>query len=68
MAHAIHLVDGDLRPGLSLFARLVASFAAWRTYLETLAELERMTDRELLDINLSRADLRDVARQAAWGR
>lgn len=52
----------------SLFARLRTTFAEYRLYRETLTELERMTDRELLDLNLSRHALRDVARAAAYGR
>ena len=37
-------------------ARVVA-FRAWREQRRTIAELETMTDRELLDIGLTRADL-----------
>lgn len=36
-------------------------------YLTTLQLLERMTDRELADINISRLQIRDVAYEAAYG-
>jgi uncharacterized protein YjiS (DUF1127 family) len=36
-------------------------------YLTTLRLLERMTDRELADINISRLQIRDVAYEAAFG-
>lgn len=36
-------------------------------YLTTLRVLERMTDRELADINISRLQIRDVAYEAAFG-
>ncbi len=44
------------------------AFALHRQYLTTLGELEAMTDRELADLNLSRASIRDVAREAVYGR
>ncbi len=36
-------------------------------YLTTLQILERMTDRDLADINISRLEIRDVAYEAAFG-
>ncbi len=38
----------------------IAAFQAWREKRAALAELEIMSDRELLDIGLSRADLHRV--------
>lgn len=37
-------------------------------YLRTLNELSSMTDRELSDINLSRLQVGDIAREAAYGQ
>lgn len=37
-------------------------------YLKTLEELQSMTDRDLADINLSRVQIEDVAREAAYGK
>jgi uncharacterized protein YjiS (DUF1127 family) len=36
----------------------------WRKYRETVTELGRMTDRELSDLGIGRADIRRVARTA----
>ncbi|OJW29668.1 MAG: hypothetical protein BGO51_11395 [Rhodospirillales bacterium 69-11] len=40
-----------------LLANLLGSFRAWREREAALAELMAMTDRELLDIGLTRGDL-----------
>jgi uncharacterized protein YjiS (DUF1127 family) len=45
---------GSLATWLS---RQVAAFAAWRLDREAAAELSAMSDRELMDIGLSRADV-----------
>jgi uncharacterized protein YjiS (DUF1127 family) len=36
----------------------------WRKYRETVSELGRMSDRELSDLGIGRADIRRVARTA----
>lgn len=36
-----------------------------RVYTQTLYELRQLTDRDLADLGLNRADLKDIARQAA---
>jgi uncharacterized protein YjiS (DUF1127 family) len=68
MAHAINLnayADYDEQPGI--FARLRQSFADHRRYLATYDELNALSDRELLDVGLSRPNFRDVAREAVYG-
>jgi uncharacterized protein YjiS (DUF1127 family) len=40
----------------------------YRTYRATLAELKRLTTRQLNDAGLSRADLRRIAFEAVYGR
>lgn len=37
----------------------------WRAYNATVRELSQLDDRTLADINLTRNDIRSVARQAA---
>lgn len=37
-------------------------------YVRTLEELSSMSDRDLSDINLSRVQIEDVAREAAYGK
>lgn len=43
------------------------SFSNWRKYRQTVAELDRLSNRELSDLGVNRADIRSVAR-AALGR
>lgn len=68
MAYAVYTSDHNLHAEPGLFARIRTAFANYRRFRETLGELEQMTDRELLDLNLARHGLRDVARQAVYGR
>lgn len=42
----------------------IAAFKAWRAQQQTLAELDAMTDRELIDIGLTRADIGRVFDEA----
>lgn len=49
----------------AVVARLTQRIERARAYHRTYSELLMMSDRELADIDLSRADLRDVAREAA---
>ena len=43
---------------------LTQSYRNWRTYRNTLAELERLSARELNDLGIARADIRRIARSA----
>ena len=43
---------------------LTRSFSAWREYRQTVSELGRMSNRELHDLGIDRADIRSVARAA----
>ena len=47
-------------------ATLSERFARYRTYRQTLSELASLTDRDLADLGLHRADIRSVARDAAY--
>lgn len=40
------------------------SFNNWRKYRQTVTELGRMTNRELHDLGIDRADIQRVAREA----
>lgn len=51
--------------GPTLLERLGAWLEEQRAYRKTVAELERMDDRELADIGMSRVDIRRIAREAA---
>lgn len=43
---------------------LVRSYNNWRTYRNTVGELVQLSDRELNDMGIGRADIRNVARRA----
>ena len=68
MAHAINLntyADFADQPGI--FARLHQRFAEYRAYLATYDELNALSDRELADLDLSRLDVRNIARDSVYG-
>lgn len=43
---------------------IAQKLSSWRKYRETVNELGRMSDRELNDLGIGRADIRRVARTA----
>lgn len=53
--------------GHGLFARLGKTIADYRLFRATRDELERLTDRELADLGLHRANIADVARESVYG-
>jgi uncharacterized protein YjiS (DUF1127 family) len=44
--------------------KIAQKLTNWRKYRETVTELGRMSDRELNDLGIGRADIRRVARTA----
>ncbi|MEM1266654.1 MAG: DUF1127 domain-containing protein [Pseudomonadota bacterium] len=50
-----------------LFSELRARFERSRRYRETFDELNRLSDRELTDLNISRADIHRIAHEAVYG-
>ena len=48
-----------------LVAGVVRMFRAWRKYNESLRELNRLDDRELADIGITRCDIQRIAWEAA---
>lgn len=60
-AHSRPVADGVFNRPLALpFTNIVSSFVAWNDRRVTRRELERLSDRELADIGLSRAEIDDV--------
>ena len=55
----------NTRTGGSFLASVRQWLRQRRVYSETLAELRDLSDRELDDIGIRRADLRRIAREAA---
>lgn len=47
--------------------QITRSLNNWRKYRQTVAELGRMSDRELRDLGIGREDIRRVARNAVAG-
>ncbi len=45
--------------------RLLTTYRTWRKYRETYNELMRLTNRDLADLGISRADIPEIARQSA---
>lgn len=43
---------------------LVRNYRNWRRYRDTVAELNSLSNRELTDLGISRADIHQVARKA----
>ena len=43
---------------------LIRNYRNWRLYRETVTELNRLTNRELSDLGIARAKIREVARKA----
>jgi uncharacterized protein YjiS (DUF1127 family) len=59
---------GDVRGRRGFLADLLARLVAWwderRRIARTIAELEQLSDAELADIGISRADIARVARRS----
>lgn len=48
-----------------LWGFLARQFKRWQVYNQTVAELSQLDDRSLADINVSRSEIRSVARHAS---
>lgn len=54
--------------GLSGFtARLRQTFAQYRLFRQTVAELDQLNDRELADLGISRLQIGEIARESVYG-
>ncbi|MEM8851896.1 MAG: DUF1127 domain-containing protein [Pseudomonadota bacterium] len=52
----------------SRFATLRADWAKWRLYRKTVNELSALSTRDLDDLGISRASIRTIALEAAYGK
>ena len=59
--------DGNRRLA-GLFGALKTAIAQRRVYMQTTAELNQLSDRELADLGLSRVNIAEVAHEAAYGK
>lgn len=44
---------------------VVKNYRQWRNYRDTVDELNRLSNRDLNDLGISRADITSIAREAA---
>jgi uncharacterized protein YjiS (DUF1127 family) len=49
-------------------AAMADRMAKYTLYRSTLNELQGLNDRDLADLGIARADIQDLAREAAWGK
>lgn len=47
-----------------MFKTFATKIATWRRYRDSVRELSRLSDRELSDLGIGRADIYDVVRQS----
>ncbi len=47
-----------------MFKTFAMKIATWRRYRDSVRELSRLSDRELSDLGIGRADIYDVVRQS----
>ncbi|MEM7709308.1 MAG: DUF1127 domain-containing protein [Pseudomonadota bacterium] len=52
----------------ALLQNLRSDWAKWRLYRRTLDELSALSDRDLDDLGLGRGMIREIAREAAYGK
>ena len=56
-----------LKANTGFFARMIENIARYRVYRTTIDELSSLSERELRDLGISRADVRGIAYKAAFG-
>lgn len=62
----VSIQSGLNRSGAKLFAGITESVAKYLRYRRTLGELDALSTNSLLDLDLTRGDLRKVARNAVY--
>ena len=71
MAHANAQIAAGFRPLAFVgewLNKAKTARANYAIYAQTYSELNAMSDRELADINVSRAQIEDIARAAVYGK
>ncbi len=59
--------DSGVDTSDGMMARFRKSLAERRLYRATVSELSQLTDRELADLGIHRASIRDIARESVYG-
>lgn len=65
-SRAASLSLADRFPGI--IASVKAALARRAVYMQTVRELDALTDRELADLGMSRLEIPALAREAAYGK
>lgn len=68
MTQVAILDDGAGFLGADRRSGLARSWADYKTYRRTLAELRALTDRSLADLGMDRTALNTIAHQAVYGK
>ena len=50
---------------MTMFESLKSRYSSWKRYSRTLKELDSLSNRDLADLGISRADIPRLAREAA---
>lgn len=67
MANTTTFTLNSVQTENGLVARFRKMVADYRLYRQTLEELQSLSSRELADLGLSRASVRQIAREAVYG-
>jgi uncharacterized protein YjiS (DUF1127 family) len=69
VTHNDHALGGASlwQPLATLTTNLAQRLVQYRAYRSTVNELAMLSDRELADLGFTRADIRDIAQNAAYG-
>ena len=68
-ANSIRAAGGSFTDRISSVAKSIRlTLARRRMFGQTLRELSALTDRELSDLGMHRADIRRIAAEAAYGK
>jgi len=68
-ANSIRAAGGNFADRLAAISKSVQTLMAQRRMFgQTFRELNALTDRELADLGIHRADIRRIAAQAAYGK
>ncbi len=66
MAQVLDFRIADTRE-MGIVARIRQAIADYRLYLATLNELQQLNDRDLADLGIHRAMIREIARESVYG-
>ena len=57
--------EPSIQRGMTMFEVLKSRYSTWKRYARTLQELDSLSNRDLADLGISRADIPRLARESA---